>query len=53
MVFFYGYDCEGYYENNVDGCFTNISGYKDNGTARSRLLMTNIETGYYLILKKV
>ena len=30
MVFFCGYVCEGYYENNVDGWFTNISGYEDN-----------------------
>ena len=30
MVFFCGYDCEGYYDNNADRWFTNISGYKDN-----------------------
>ena len=29
-MFFYGYVYEGYYENNADRCFTNLSGYKDN-----------------------
>ena len=30
IVFFYGYVYEGYYKNNVDRCFTNLSGYADN-----------------------
>ena len=37
-MFFYGYVYEDYYENNVDRCFTYLSGYADNGTARSSLL---------------
>ena len=42
-MFFYGYVYEGYYENNVDRCFTNISGYADNATLRSSLVMTHPE----------
>ena len=43
IIFFYGYVCEGYYENNVDRCFTCLSGYTDNGTARYSLLALHPE----------
>ena len=32
IAFFYGYVYEGYYENDVDRCFSYLSGYADNGT---------------------
>ena len=37
VVFFYGYVYEGYYDSNVDSCFTYLSGYEDNASVRSSL----------------
>ena len=42
-MFFYGYAYEGYYDNNVDRCFTYLSGYWDNATLRSSLVMSHPE----------
>ena len=43
IVLFYGYVYEGYYENNVDRCFTSLSGYADNSTTRLRHLVSHPE----------
>ena len=48
IVFFYGYVYEDYYEDNMNRCFAYLSGYTDNGTAQSGLLMTHPETSLYL-----
>ena len=43
IVFFYGYVCEGYYENNVDRRFNYLSGYADNSTTRLSHLVSHPE----------
>ena len=43
IVFFYGYVCEGYYDNDVDRCFDYLSGYADNSTTRLSHLVFHLE----------
>ena len=43
LVLFYGYVCEGYYENDVDRCFNYLSGYADNSTTRLSHLVSHPE----------
>ena len=42
-MFFHAHVHEGYYENNVNRCFTNLSGYKDNGTVRTCPLAVHLK----------
>ena len=53
IVFFYGYAYEGYYENNVNRCFTNLSGYADNSTTQLSHLAFHPEGEFYAFIRMV